>query len=146
MGANFDQPSQAKERERIQEIRNNSDEYNWMIQLDGKIIGNASLNSIQETSSKLASKAANYTILIGNKNFWRKGIAQYVAAAMLEWAFFKADFQAIVARALKENIASLNLLKKLGFQYLGSELDEGGDMEWRNFKITKENFHSLKAE
>lgn len=140
MGGNFDQPSIEKERARINEIRNNSDEYNWMIELDGKTIGNVSINSIKETSSKMGAKAGNYTILIGDKNLWSKGIARCVTLAVLEWAFSKGGFEAMAARALNENVASIKMLGKLGFKYVGNSpyqgKIDGKSTEWQNFRIS----------
>jgi [ribosomal protein S5]-alanine N-acetyltransferase len=149
MGIEFDQPSKAKEIKRITEIRNNPDEYNWMIELDGKTIGNVSINSIEETSLKLGKKAGNYTILIGDKDHWGKGIAKHIGLSVLNWAFSKGGFEAMAARALNENTASIKMLKKLGFEYLDKTPYErtiaGKPTEWQNFKITKQDFELLKA-
>jgi len=148
MGATFEHPSKEKEVERIKEILNNHDEYNWMIELDGKVIGNVSINSIKETSSKFGSKAGNYTILIGNKNYWGKGIAYHVGQIVLAWAFSKGKFEIIAARALNENVASLAMLKKLGFKHIENSPFDGQineKTEWQNFKITKQRFIKLKT-
>ena len=48
MGGDFDQPSVKKEKARLSEILNDPDEYNWMIELDGQIIGNVNINSIKK--------------------------------------------------------------------------------------------------
>jgi len=149
MGATFEKPSKENEVKRINEILNNPDEYNWMIELNGKIIGNVSINSIEVTSSKFGSKAGNYTILIGDKNYWGKGIAHHVGQTVLEWAFSKGEFEIIAARALNENSASLAMLKKIGFEYIENTTFEGqikGEKtEWQNFKITKQGFLNLKT-
>jgi RimJ/RimL family protein N-acetyltransferase len=149
MGATFEQPNKGKEVERINEILNNSDEYNWMIELDGKAIGNVSINNIKEISSKFGSKAGNYTILIGNKNYWGKGISYHVGQTVLEWAFSKGQFEIIAARALNDNVASLAMLRKLGFEYTENTPFEskinGKNTEWQNFKITKLSFLKLKT-
>ncbi len=149
MGAPFEHPSKEKEMERIKEILCNTDEYNWMIELNGKIIGNVSINNIQENTTKFNSKAGNYTILIGDKNYWGKGIAYHVGQAVLDWAFSKGNFDVISARAINENIASLAMLKKLGFIYLDNTPFEGQingkNTEWQNFMITKQNFLNSKT-
>jgi RimJ/RimL family protein N-acetyltransferase len=149
MGADFDLPSKEKEIERINEIRENRDEYNWMIELDGHVIGNVSINSIKETSTIFGSKAGNYTILIGDKKYWGKGIASQVCLSVLEWAFHKGGFEVMAARALNENTASIGMLTKIGFEYTGNSPFEGKiagkTTEWQNFKITKKKFAQLKA-
>lgn len=149
MGADFDQPSKEKEIQRINEIRENPDEYNWMIELDGHVIGNVSINSIKEKSSKFSCKAGNYTILIGDKNYWGKGIAFQVCHKVLEWAFTKGGFEVMAARALNENIASIGILKKIGFEYTENSHFEGKidgkTTEWQNFRLTKQQFAQLRA-
>lgn len=147
MGADFDQPSKEKEIERIKEIRESQDEYNWMIELDGHVIGNVSINSIKETSAKFGSKAGNYTILIGDKKYWGKGIAFQVSLTVLEWAFKKGSFEIMATRALNENTASIGMLKKIGFEHTGNSPFEGKidgkTTEWQNFKLTKQHFAEL---
>ncbi|QQR84213.1 GNAT family N-acetyltransferase [Candidatus Peregrinibacteria bacterium] len=89
MGTEFGEPSINKEQERISEIRKNLDEYNWMIELNGQAIGNVSINSIAETTKELGEKAGQYSILIGDKNYWRKGIAKQVSNEVNKWALPK---------------------------------------------------------
>lgn len=141
MGADFEEPSKENEIKRIYEIRSNLDEYNWMIELDGHVIGNVSINNIKETSAKFGIKAGNFTILIGDKKHWGKGLASHIGTTILEWAFSKGGFEVMTARALNENKASIGMLKKLGFEFTGKNPFEGKidgkSTEWHNFTITK---------
>jgi RimJ/RimL family protein N-acetyltransferase len=139
MGADFSHPSLEGEKKRLQEIIENKDEYAWMIEYEGKVIGNVSINSISSSSEKIGAKAGNMSILIGSKDHWGRGIAAKASAAVLEWAFSEGGFECILARALQENIASIKLLKKLGFEECGIEAYEGlvrGEPSyWKNFSI-----------
>jgi RimJ/RimL family protein N-acetyltransferase len=148
MGGDFDLPSKEKEVERLLEIINNQDEYNWMIELNGQLIGNVHVDSIAETSAKFSCKAGNFGILIGDRKFWGKGIGQHVTSAVLEWAFSKGGFIIISSRVLNENTPSINLHKKFGFEYVSQSPYEGQingkSTEWQNFKITKHSFQKLK--
>lgn len=141
MGADFSDPSVKKEEERLQKILENTDEYNWMIELNQKIIGNISLNSIQEKSGEFSTKAASFTIIIGDKNYWEKGIGQAVGQKVIEWAFTMADFQVLAARAFEQNTGSIKLLTKLGFHKTGTSpydgLVNGQSATWINFKLSK---------
>ncbi len=143
MGADFSEPSVEKERARIEEIRAHVDEYNWMIELDGKVIGNASINYITESEN---IKTGNFAILIGDKNFWGKGIAYHIGQVVLEWAFSAGGLDVIKARALQENTASIGMLRKLGFAFVGNTpfegLIDGKSTEWHNYVITKPVFAS----
>lgn len=138
MGADFSNPTLEGELNRIREVRNNRDEYSWMIELDGRVIGNVCINSINETSRKFGVKAGNLTVLIGAKDQWKKGIGARACTAVIAWAFMEAGFEAMGARALQENIASINTLKKLGFKEIGTEPYEGSmsgkPSVWRNFR------------
>lgn len=138
MGADFPSPTVEGERKRIREILDSHDEYSWMIELDGKVIGNVCINSIQESTKKCGRKAGNLTILIGYKDFWGKGIATKVCGAVIDWAK-KAGFQKMLARALEENAGSKRTLLKLGFKEIGTEpydgLVHGNTSIWHNFSI-----------
>lgn len=147
MGADFSNPSLEGEQKRLQEILENKDEYNWMIELDDKIIGNAGINSIAEVSKKFGVKAGYPAILIGDKNHWHKGIGYHVMKTILNWAFQEANFEVIAARVFPENTASIKNLEKLGFKEDGTEPYEGlvNDKPnvWGKYKLSKDNFLRL---
>lgn len=141
MGTDFPDPTVEGELDRIEAIRKNEDEYSWMIEHEGRIIGNVCINSIKETSGKFGKKAGNLTVLIGDKNFWGKGYGAKVCQAVLDWAFNEAKFEAMAARALQENIASIKTLHSLGFRETRTEpyegLIHGKPSSWRNFKLER---------
>jgi RimJ/RimL family protein N-acetyltransferase len=143
LGADFSNPSLEGEQKRIQEILENKDEYHWMIELNGKVIGNVNINSIAKISKKFGVKAGYPAILIGDKNYWRKGIGYHVMKTVLDWAFQEAGFEVIAARVLQENIASIRNLKKLGFEEDGTEpydgLVKGKKNVWRKYIKNTEN-------
>lgn len=138
MGADFSNPTLEGERKRIEEVLQNKDEYSWMIELRGNIIGNSAINNIKASTEKFGVKAGNLVILIGDTHAWGKGIGTSVCRAILDWAFNEAEFEAMGARALQENAACIRTLQKLGFQEIGSEPFEGtvsgGASVWRIFR------------
>lgn len=142
MGADFSNPSLAKEEERILEIIESSDRYSWMIECQKRLIGNICINSIKEETEKNGIKAGSLAILIGDPQFWKQGIATSACTAVLEWAEQKGGFKAITSRVLQENIGSKQTLKKLGFQEIDTEpyegLIDGKKSTWHNFKCTLE--------
>jgi RimJ/RimL family protein N-acetyltransferase len=125
MGADFSNPSLAGERKRIQEIIESPDRYSWMINCEGKLIGNVGINDIAEETEKAGMKTGSMAILIGDPEFWKKGIATRVCTAVLEWAKTKGKFEAMAARALEENAGSRRTLEKLGFIETGTEPYDG---------------------
>jgi len=141
MGAEFPSPSLEGEQKRIKDILNSTDEYSWMIECDGKIIGNVCINSISETSKLMGRRAGSLTILIGDKKYWGKGLSVRICNTVIAWAFLEAGFELLAARALQENAASIAMLKKLGFDETGAEpyegLIHGKPSNWRNFKLVR---------
>lgn len=141
MGADFRNPSLAGEEERIQKIIDSPDRYSWMIECDGKLIGNVGINDIAEETEKAGVRAGSMAILIGDPAFWKKGIATRVCSAVLEWAKTKGGFRVITARALEENTGSRRTLEKLGFTETGTEPYDGipdgrAVSVWHNFTLT----------
>lgn len=56
------------------------------------------------------------------KKHWSKGYATESAKAVLEYGTIVLKLKSIVARAAKENTASIHVLKKLGMTYLADEM------------------------
>jgi RimJ/RimL family protein N-acetyltransferase len=143
MGGDFSNPSLEKEVERLKKIIETTDEYNWMIELDDRVIGAVGINKIQAESERLGAKAGDLVILIGEKQHWRKGIGHNVLQTVLDWAFGKSDFKIITARALKQNLGSLKTLAKLGLEKIGESpykdgLIDGKPATWANFRLGRE--------
>jgi RimJ/RimL family protein N-acetyltransferase len=61
------------------------------------------------------------------KKHWGKGFATEAAQSCLDIGFSKFKLPAIIGRAAKANIASVNVLRKLGLQYLKDEDCHGED-------------------
>ncbi len=54
--------------------------------------------------------------------YWNKGYATESALACLNYGFEKLKLKRIIANAMKENTASINVMKKLGMTYFGETL------------------------
>ncbi|MCR8747240.1 GNAT family N-acetyltransferase [Romboutsia lituseburensis] len=50
-----------------------------------------------------------------NSNYWRQGFATEAINEVINWGFIKFDLNRIGSVVFPDNIASLNLLKKIGF-------------------------------
>lgn len=141
MGADFSHVSLQTELKRIREILANKDEYHWAIDYKGIIIGSVTLHDIREQSKQCRCKAASLTVLIGYPNARKKGIASASMRAVLAWAFEEGGFEMVTARALRENVASIRTLEKLGFLPNGTEpydgLVNGKRSEWKVFTMGK---------
>lgn len=51
------------------------------------------------------------------EHFWNKGYATESAKACINYGFEKLNLKIIIGRAMKENIASVKVLEKIGLQY-----------------------------
>ena len=70
--------------------------------------------------------------------FWGQGYATEAAARCLEYGFEELKLEKIVALAFPENIASQNVMKKLGMKY--SLTGQFYEKELVQFVITKEEY------
>ena len=59
------------------------------------------------------------------KKAWGKGYATEAAYACIKYGFEKLNLRRIVGKAMPDNIASLNVLKKCGMKYIGKEIADG---------------------
>lgn len=137
MGADFSDVSLDTEIKRIEEMLKAEDKWSWMIELDGQVIGNVAISLSDEDSSDNGLKVGSLMILIGDKEYWGKGIGYHVGKIVLKWAYKVVGFDVVTARALKRNIGSVKLLEKLGMTFNG-EVDFEGDGickpgVWRNY-------------
>lgn len=92
----------------------------WLIfrKEDGKLIGRAGFNY------RPGFEEAELGFVIGYP-YWRKGYAYEVCKHILEIGKSAYDLEKVQALAEKENIASIQLLKKLGFIYIEDIVLEG---------------------
>ncbi len=62
------------------------------------------------------------------KEYWNKGFATETAQKCLEYGLHELKINRIVGRAMKENIASVQVLKKIGMEWVKTVVVEG--KEW----------------
>ena len=73
------------------------------------------------------------------KKYWGQGYATEAAKACLEFGFNKLGLEAIVARAMHANLASINVMKKLGMTYRNEVTCEAHPAVC--YQITKPEFY-----
>ena len=69
-------------------------------------------------------KSANISYIIGNKSFWRKGIATLCIKKILQYAIEKYSIKKIKAQYYELNMASKKVLEKCGFVIEGTLIKE----------------------
>ncbi|AKH93824.1 GNAT family N-acetyltransferase [Elizabethkingia anophelis] len=70
--------------------------------------------------------------------YWGKGYATETARAALNYAFNEIKTDVVYAMAVTENTGSNRVLQKLGFEELGTFLDDSDLCYW--YRLKKENY------
>ena len=108
-------------------------------------IGNVTLNRIN-----WIHRTADTGLMIGRKDFWGKGLAFESWSLMIEYAFNRLSLRKIIAGALVDNVASVKVLKKLGFKEEGVFRQEafvdGKYLDGIRMGIFREEFHKFAQE
>lgn len=66
------------------------------------------------------SKSAEIFIVIGDRNYWAKGVMLEAERLLIGWAFETLKLEKIWAQSRTENIASMITMKKIGFRTEGT--------------------------
>jgi len=72
------------------------------------------------------------------QKYWGKGFATEASLACLEYGFNILNLERIIGRAVKENVDSINVLKKTGMTFCKEEMCH--EHEAFIFELKKENF------
>lgn len=83
----------------------------WLIEVDDKIVGHINLN-------KINSKTAELQIVIGEKEYWGKGIGFEAIIKVLDQAK-SFGYKKILVEVRPDNIRAINLYQKAGFEKQG---------------------------
>ena len=100
----------------IEKVENNP-QYFWAIifKNKNKHIGNIKIDPIDKEN-----KYGEYGIMIGNKNFWRKGIAAEASSLVIKFCFERICLRKINLGVLEKNKSAIKLYQKLGFLIEGN--------------------------
>ena len=76
------------------------------------------------------------------KKYWGKGCARECGEACLNHAFEELKIEKLIGEAVPENVASIKIMERLGFEFLRNGADHG--FETKIYQIKKENYKSPK--
>ncbi len=97
-------------QKQVDEMATDKNSVHFMIEADGKIVGHVNLNKIDEETAELQ-------IVIGEKDYWGKGIGQDAIIQILKKAV-KIRYKKIITEVRPENQRAINLYKQTGFLYI----------------------------
>jgi len=100
----------------FEKIQADKSRYEFIIETTGgKTVGVIGLAGIDSTH-----RTAEIYIVIGEKEYWGKGLMLETECLLIDWAFKTMGIEKIWAQTRPENIASLITMKKIGFQIEGT--------------------------
>lgn len=85
-----------------------------IVDLDSNIIG-----TIQLTGIHAVNRTAEYSVMIGDKDYWGKGVGFIASQQILKHGFDDLNLNRIYLTVLKNNERAIRLYKKLGFKEEG---------------------------
>ena len=85
-----------------------------IVDLDSNIIG-----TIQLTGIHAVNRTAEYSVMIGDKDYWGKGVGFVASQQILKHGFDDLNLNRIYLTVLKNNERAIRLYKKLGFEIHG---------------------------
>jgi ribosomal-protein-alanine N-acetyltransferase len=101
--------------EYITECENDEEGFYWSIETTaGVTIGTVALTEFNEYHG-----VANLGIVIGDKNYWGKGVATEVITALVDYSFAHLNIYTISAEVEEGNIPMMKVLEKVGFKQDG---------------------------
>jgi [ribosomal protein S5]-alanine N-acetyltransferase len=90
---------------------------------------NVHIGNIKLDNFDWVSRTCELGVLIGNKNYWGKGIGSEVCGLTLTYAFTDLNIRKVSLAVYENNPAAIKLYEKLGFQHEGrlrNHIFEGG--------------------
>ena len=127
----------SEQYEYIEECEKDEEGYYWSIEtIDGVIIGTVSLFEINSHH-----KSGNVGIVVGDKNYWGKGVATEVFKSLIPYTLEQLDIVYIGAEVEVENIPMKKVFEKIGFlqdgHFVSARVKEGKRVDVLHFSICK---------
>jgi diamine N-acetyltransferase len=109
----------------------------------GEYVGNVNLTSIHRVN-----RSAEYSILIGEKRYWSKGIGVEATRLMLYHAFMDLNLNRVYLTVIRENVRALRLYRRLNFVEEGCQrqsiFKDGSYRDLIAMSILKREFLRMK--
>ena len=120
-------PSLETERQRVKDFIERPDQLNWMIELDGSVVGSVWVDL--EDTEFVKSPAVH--IMIGDESARGRGVGSQSVDAVLQYLADEGH-ESIYSRHLASNNAAKNLLFDLGFIQSGDTYTDKDGLVWQN--------------
>ncbi len=115
--------------------RENGRGVTWAVFKDGSFCGIFSVIGLVRRHRALTYNKAELAYWISRK-YQRQGIMTEAGRRVLQFAFAELKLHKLFVSHFSDNLASENLIKRLGFRYVGEQLEEfQKDGQWHNHKL-----------
>jgi [ribosomal protein S5]-alanine N-acetyltransferase len=126
-----------EQRKYIEECEADEEGFYWSIETkDGVTIGTTALTELNEYHG-----VANLGIVIGDKNYWGKGVATEVITTLINHAFAHLNIFHVGAEVEEGNVPMIRALEKVGFKQDGlfesARVKNGKRINVHHFSIVK---------
>jgi diamine N-acetyltransferase len=78
------------------------------------------IGTVQLTNIHNINRSAEFSIMIGNKNYWSKGAGYFATIHIIEHGFLNLNLNRIYLTVLETNQRALALYEKIGFKKEGT--------------------------
>lgn len=116
-----------KEHERIRDFIEKEDQLNWMIQLDGKVVGSIWVD-LKPTQEVLAPAIH---IMVGDVDARGRGVGMASLKAVADYLMQQGE-EVLYSRVLVKNKVAAKLLEETGFELSGESYVDADGLEWQN--------------
>ncbi len=123
----------------IMKIINDKTRLDFIIEKDGKFIGEVVLSDITKTS-------CHYRIALFNKNNFSKGIGKKASKEVFQYAFDHLGINEIELEVYPFNERGINAYKKMGFEEIETIFESEEDVPYQEIiimKLDKESFKNI---
>lgn len=142
MGVNMDtfqEPTLEAEKERVTEFLTKTDELNWMIEKEGKVVGSIWVKLTDHETVP----APSIHLMIGDPTARGGGVGSESMKAVLNWLITDQRNEQVYSRYMTTNEGSAHLLAKLGFETTGEIYSDNDGLEWQNTQLDAKNWGEL---
>lgn len=111
--------SDAQEEEWLKKVASDERSVFWIIEIDGKPIGTSVIRRID-----WKNQHGETGTLIGEREYWRKGIGVEQAELRTRFAFRELNLQKLKSGAFADNLASVRMQRRVGYREVGIQRRE----------------------
>lgn len=119
-----------KEKERVEEFLETTEQLNWAIAYDDSVVGAIWVDLIE----KEGVPAPSVHIMIGEPSMRGKGVGSASVKAVIDYLNDQGELQ-VFSRHLADNTAATTLLKDMGFEPVGTPQTDQDGLVWQNVQL-----------